>query len=159
MTGRRLHETETRPLTVVLIEDDDGEAKAVERAFRKSRILNRIVRAVDGVEGLALLRGETEHKIEQPLVLLVDINMPRMNGHEFLTALRADKNLKDLIAFTLTTSMDAHDIEQAYDRNVAGYLVKERAGEDFIDLVSTLESFWTVVEFPVLKQKEPRYVG
>ena len=137
-----------KTLTILLLEDDDGEAKAVLRAFRKSRILNYIVRVKDGLEGLEMLRKRLAEDIREPVVALVDINMPRMKGHEFVEAIRADSDLHELTVFMLTTSEDSNDIERAYDSHVAGYIVKERAGEDFLHLVNTLESYWRVVELP-----------
>ncbi|GAA4216447.1 CheY-like chemotaxis protein [Sagittula marina] len=141
-------EKELKALTILLLEDDDGEAKAVLRAFRSSRILNEVVRVTDGISALEELRKRQQAGDENPIVALVDINMPRMNGHEFVEAIRADPELHDLTMFMLTTSGGTEDIQRAYAQNVAGYVVKERAGEDFIHLVSTLETYWRVVEFP-----------
>jgi len=95
-----------------------------------------------------MLRKRLSEDIREPVVALVDINMPRMNGHEFVEAIRADSDLQELTVFMLTTSEDSNDIERAYDSHVAGYIVKERAGEDFLHLVNTLESYWRVVEHP-----------
>ena len=141
--------TPMRPLQILLVEDDDGDVKAIRRAFRNSRIINPIVRAADGVEALEILRGEHESVVEEPFVVLVDLNMPRMNGHEFIAELRRDPKLTAITAFVLTTSGDRTDIERAYGHHVAGYIMKDRAGEDFIDLVSTLENYWKVVELPI----------
>ncbi len=146
------NKADPKHLTVLLLEDDDGEAKAVVRAFRHSRILNDIVRVKDGLEGLDMLRKKLAEGNSDPVVALVDINMPRMNGHEFVETIRADKDLHELTVFMLTTSEDRDDIERAYDSHVAGYIVKERAGEDFLLLVNTLESYWRVVEFPPIGQ-------
>lgn len=142
-------EKKTKPLKIILIEDDDGDAKAVKRAFSKAKIANPIVRAVDGIEGLELLRGESgQEKPEKPYILLVDLNMPRMDGFQFIKALRDDRDLKNTVAFVLTTSKSDADKAKAYDLNVAGYIVKETAGHDFLELVSLVDNYWRLVELP-----------
>lgn len=136
-----------KPLTIVLVEDDDGDAKAIRRAFERARVANPIIRAKDGVEALELLRSD---QVEPPYVLLVDINMPRMNGHEFVTALRADRALRRVIIFMLSTSRSMADVNTAYDNNVAGYVLKDEAGSDFLQMIHMLDDFWHVVEMPQL---------
>ncbi|WMS42784.1 response regulator [Acuticoccus sp. MNP-M23] len=136
-------------LTVMLVDDDDGDAKAVTRAFRSARVSNPIVRARDGVEALEILNGtHPKTRIEPPFVLLVDINMPRMDGHEFVAALREHDDFRKHIVFMLTTSRDVDDINRAYENNVAGYIVKEDAGGDFLRLAHTLDEFWMLVQKP-----------
>lgn len=81
------------PIGILLVDDDDGDAKAVERTFLKARIANRIVRARDGVEALEILRGtDKQPRLDRPYLLLVDLNMPRMNGIQLVTAIREDPN-------------------------------------------------------------------
>lgn len=135
---------------ILLVEDDDGDAKAVERAFRKEQLPNPIVRAVDGVEALEVLRHQhPQLTIGDSRILIVDLNMPRMNGLELIGELRKDPQLHREIVFVLTTSSRDEDIFAAYDYNVAGYITKQRAGKDFIDLMNIMESYWRVNEFPV----------
>lgn len=143
LSGKRL-----RRLSILLVEDDDGDAKAIRRAFRNAPNANPIVRATDGVEALEILRSKSETGIQEPFVILVDLNMPRMNGHELLAAIREDPELTAITAFVVTTSRDRTDVERAYNLHVAGYILKDRAGDDFSDLVSTLESYWKMVERP-----------
>ncbi len=134
---------------VLLVEDDDVDARAVERGFRKSNIGNRIVRVTNGSEALAILRGETgEPPLRRPNVVLLDLNMPGMNGFEFLDAVRADSELKSTVVFVLTTSSDARDLARAYDSCVAGYVIKAKAGQDFINLAQMLEKFEIAVKLP-----------
>ena len=136
-----------KSLNILLVDDDDGDAKAVQRAFQRAKIANPIVRAVDGVEALEILRGENgKAKSPSPCILLVDLNMPRMNGIEFVKALRADRGLRHSVVFILTTSKREEDIVAAYDLNVAGYIVKETAGLDFLNLVTLMDYYWRVVE-------------
>jgi CheY-like chemotaxis protein len=139
------------PISILLIEDDDIDAEAIQRAFKKQKIANPITRAVDGVEALELLRGEDkERTLNSPYIILLDINMPRMNGHEFLKELRADKALHGCVVFVLTTSDADRDVDQAYSQNVAGYIIKSRAGADFVNLTGLIDHYWRYIELPRL---------
>lgn len=141
--------TKNKPVHILLVEDDDVDAEAIVRAFHKQRIANPISHVSDGIEALAALRGDGEkERLPRPYLILLDINMPRMNGIEFLQALRQDKELERSIVFMLTTSNRDEDKLAAYDEQIAGYLLKARAGEEFADLISMLNSYWRVVEFP-----------
>lgn len=140
-------------LNIVLVEDDDGDAKAVRRAFDKARIANPIHRVVDGVAALAYLRGETGTP-PSTYVILLDINMPRMNGLEMLSELRKDPRLSRAIVFILTTSSDDRDRCAAYEKHVAGYIVKSRAGADFLELIATLDHYWRIIELPDMTRPE-----
>lgn len=139
----------TRTVTLLLVDDDDGDARSVQRAFASARIVNPIVRAIDGVDALDILRGSNGRtKLAPPYLLLVDLNMPRMNGIELIDALRHDPDLHSCIAFVLTTSRRDEDKVAAYDLNVAGYIVKEHAGQDFQRLIDMMQCYWRVVELP-----------
>lgn len=141
--------TQNQAVQVILVEDDDGDAKAINRAFEKAKITNPIIRAIDGIEALKILRGEDNTTpIKKPYILLVDLNMPRMNGLTFIKELRNDKALKHSIVFVLTTSKKDEDKVSSYDLNVAGYIVKETAGHDFLKLVDLLNCYWRIVEMP-----------
>lgn len=132
-------------VTLLLIEDDDVDAMTIERSFLKQRIANPIIRAYDGIEALELLRSRD---ITRPLVILLDLQMPRMGGLEFLKELRADENLLDLVVFVLTTSKSDEDMLSSYRQHIAGYFVKGEAGENFLDIVNVLNSYWKVVHLP-----------
>ncbi len=137
------------PLTILLVEDDDGDAKAVRRAFRVGHVNNPIRRAMDGLEALEILRGESgAEKLSRPYLLLTDLNMPRLNGVEFIRSLRDDSSLRDSVVFMLTTSDRKEDRDACYALNIAGYIVKETAGADFTELVRMLSAYSRVVEMP-----------
>lgn len=138
----------SKPLQIILVEDDDGDAKAVKRAFLQAKIANPIIRAVDGVEALSLLRGEGEFVLNKPYVLLVDLNMPRMGGIELIRNIREDVDLCQTVIFVLSTSSSEEDKSAAYDLNVAGYILKETAGQDFLELSDMLDNYWKIVELP-----------
>jgi CheY-like chemotaxis protein len=137
------------PICILLVEDDDGDAKAVERTFQKARIANPILRARDGVEAMEILKGsDKQPRIEPPYLLLVDLNMPRLDGIQLVKAIRADPELRETIIFMLTTSNRAEDKQAAYSLNVTGYILKERAGEDFLKLFNLVDTYWRIVEMP-----------
>ncbi len=136
-------------LQILLVEDDEVDARAVKRGLTKNKIFNPVTLARDGCEALDYLRGENgKERIPRPYVILLDLNMPRMNGIEFLKAIRGDAGLSKSIIFVLTTSQDDRDRSAAYDNHVAGYITKSEAGRDFLNLVQMLERFVIVVQFP-----------
>jgi len=132
------------PVNILLVEDDSIDAKAFMRAMEKLKIGNPVTHAKDGVEGL-----EKIQVMPRPNLVILDINMPRMNGLEMLRRLRADSKLRDTIVFVLTTSNDDEDKFEAYNLNVAGYMLKSDMGNSFVRAVSLVENYWKVVEFPV----------
>jgi len=136
-------------IRILLVEDDDGDAKAVERTFMKSGLAKSIVRAVDGIEALEILQGtDLRPRLQQPYLLLVDLNLPRMSGLELVAAIREDPQLRDTVIFVLTTSSREQDKNAAYALNVAGYILKEKAGEDFQNLFNLVDSYRRIVELP-----------
>jgi CheY-like chemotaxis protein len=134
---------------ILLVEDDEIDAEAIMRGFFSQRIANPFTLVPDGIEALNALRGQNGHaRVPRPYMILLDINMPRMNGLEFLEAVRADPELAQSVVFVLTTSNRDEDMMAAYQQHIAGYLLKARAGKDFIDLISLLDAYWRIVEFP-----------
>lgn len=138
-----------RAVEVLLVEDDDVDVEAVRRAFERERIANPIHVAHDGAEALDCLRGTNgRERIRSPFLILLDINMPRMNGLEFLGELRRDPQLASSVVFVLTTSDRDEDRLASYRKNIAGYILKSRVGEGFIRLVTMMECYWRIVELP-----------
>jgi CheY-like chemotaxis protein len=133
-------------LNILLVEDDEVDVMNVRRAFQANHIANPLFVAGNGVEALEKLRGG-EVPGDRRLILL-DLNMPRMNGIEFLTELRRDPALAATPVVVLTTSNNDRDRVQAYDLNVAGYLVKPVTFSEFAELMATLNKYWTLVEMP-----------
>ena len=139
-------------VTILLVEDDEIDAEAIQRAFVKNKLANPLVIAKDGVEALEVLRGENgKSKLCPPYLILLDLNMPRMNGLEFLTELRADPDIGDSIVFVLTTSDLDEDKVAAYGHRVAGYTVKSKVGGSFLALVTMVDAYWRIIEFPPAK--------
>jgi len=136
-------------VNILLVEDDEIDVKAVKRALLELKIANPLMRATDGIDALEKLRGENgNERLARPYMILLDLNMPRMGGLEFLDELRNDPDLQRSIVFVMTTSAAEEDRFRAYDKNVAGYLVKDGPVRSFIDAFTMLEHYWRVVEFP-----------
>jgi len=135
---------DTKILNILLVEDDEVDVMNVRRAFKKNNITNPMWVAGNGLEALEMLRSGTVPK-ERRLILL-DLNMPKMNGIEFLRELRADQDLVSASVVVLTTSNDERDKVEAYNLNVAGYLLKPVTIVSFVELMATLHKYWTLVE-------------
>ena len=137
-----------KPVNILLVEDDEIDAEWIRRGLANNSIVNDVHHAWDGVEALAMLRGDGVPSIQPPYLLLVDINMPRMNGIELIQQLRADPKFSKTVAFILTTSDRSEDKKQAYGLNVAGYIVKSEIGKTFKPMIDMLEHYWKIVELP-----------
>ncbi len=144
-----LNKQNYKEVTLFIVDDDDIDAIALERALRKLRLLNTVRRARDGQEALDLLRAG---EIPAPFIILLDLNMPRMNGLEFLQALRTDPMLTHAVVFVLTTSKSDEDLVAAYRNHVAGYVFKQHMDRDFLEVVGLVEHYWRLVELPVTKE-------
>ncbi|MBL4621730.1 MAG: response regulator [Immundisolibacteraceae bacterium] len=143
-----MNNNDCKPISILLVDDDDIDAMGVERALNKMKLANPFFRARDGIEGLEMLRAQ---EIDQPFLLLLDLNMPRMSGIEMLRELRKDPALRSTVVFVLTTSDDDKDKVAAYNENIAGYVVKNKLDTGFDDLLQLLDHYWRLVEFPVIR--------
>jgi hypothetical protein len=133
-------------INFLLVDDDEVDVMNVQRAFRKNNITNPLYVASDGLEALTMLKGG-EVPGERRLVLL-DLNMPRMSGIEFLRALRADEALRATTVVVLTTSHEESDRVEAYNLNVAGYILKPVTFANFVEAMATLNKYWMLSEIP-----------
>ena len=131
---------------ILLVKDNDDDAEIVVRGFAAQKIVNTVERAHDGNEALALMR--TAVREGQLPVVLLDLKMPGMDGFEFLEEVRRDPDLRRALIFVLTASEDEEDKSRSFDYNVAGYIVKDRAGAGFIEVFRLFERYWEVVERP-----------
>jgi CheY-like chemotaxis protein len=135
-------------VTILLVDDDKVDAMAVKRSFRELKIGNPVIEAHTGIEALQHLRGENGYKkVSEPLLILLDLNMPRMGGIEFLEELRRDPVLHSTLVFVMTTSAAEEDRRLAYQKNVAGYVLKNRLEQSFLEAIGMLEHYWRVIEF------------
>ncbi|WP_342620167.1 response regulator [Rhodoferax sp. GW822-FHT02A01] len=129
-------------LTILLIDDDDVAAEAAIRNLRKCGVDFPLYVASNGAEGLRALRGQGPHgELPKATIVLLDINMPVMDGFEFLEALRADPALRSQVVFVLTTSDADADRTRAYHKCIAGYMVKSAVGHQFANLANLLKSY------------------
>ena len=132
-------------LNVVLVEDDEVDVMNVRRAFKKNNITNPLFVAANGLEALALMRDPATPTKNR--IVLLDLNMPKMNGIEFLRALRADPQMSHTPVVVLTTSNEDKDRVEAFQFNVAGYLLKPVTFTSFVEVMAALNKYWTLVEF------------
>jgi CheY-like chemotaxis protein len=136
-------------LNILLVEDDEVDVMTVQRAFKKGNISNHLYLAGNGIEALTILRGKPGDAASMPTdrrIILLDLNMPKMNGLEFLQELRADSTIRHIPVVVLTTSNEEQDRIQAYNLNVAGYILKPITFANFVDLMVTLNKYWALCE-------------
>lgn len=135
-----------RALTILLVDDDEVDVMTVKRAFTKANITNKVYVATDGVEALEMLRGPDLPTTRR--IVLLDLNMPRMNGIELLREVRKDPQLAGLTVVVLTTSNEDRDRVEAFQLNVAGYLLKPVTFSEFAEVMAALNKYWTLMELP-----------
>ena len=134
---------DSRP--VLLVEDDTIDAMTVRRAFRDLKVTNQLVHTVNGEEALAYLREDAKDK---PCLILLDLNMPKMNGTEFLAVAKVDPVLKKIPVVVLTTSSEERDVVQSFRLSVAGYIIKPVDYRNFVDAIRMIDLYWTLSELP-----------
>jgi CheY-like chemotaxis protein len=130
---------------LVVIEDDDVDVESVVRSLNRNGIFGEITVFRDGLEALRALQQDSAFVHSRPLLILLDLDLPRLNGLEFLDALRSDPRLRGITVFVLTLSDRVEDKLAAYDRQVAGYLLKSTLGENFALLPKLLRSYCRLV--------------
>lgn len=140
---------------VLLVEDDSIDAMTVRRAFRDLKMTNPLQHAVNGEEALAYLQNPANDK---PCVILLDLNMPRMNGIEFLKVAKAEPDLRRIPVIVLTTSSEERDVVESFRLNVAGYIIKPVDYRNFVEAVRTIGLYWTLSELPQEKAEDPNAV-
>jgi CheY-like chemotaxis protein len=133
-----------RVINILLVEDDDVDVMTVKRAFARNNISNPLYVASNGIE--ALLRKENIPSKRR--LILLDVNMPKMNGIEFLRELRADPALQQASVVMMTTSNEERDRIEAFKLNVAGYLLKPVTFQQFAEVMSTINKYWALMEMP-----------
>lgn len=138
----------TETISILVIDDDELTAELVERSLRDCTFRHRIIEARDGQEGLDVLLGRSGTKITRPYLVLLDLNMPRMNGFEFLEAVRAHPRIADSVIFVVTTSDSDSDRTRAYQEQIAGFMNKASVGPQFAHLARLLHDYSTTVELP-----------
>ena len=130
---------------ILLVEDDEIDVLTVRRALKELKIANQLSVAANGEEALALLK---KNGATRPALILLDLNMPRMSGLEFLRQARADGCVRGIPVVVLTTSRQDQDIVQGFDYNVAGYMVKPVDYRQFLEVMKAIDQYWTLSELP-----------
>lgn len=131
---------------ILLVEDDDVDVMTVKRAFNDLKVTNRLVSTVNGEAVLEYLRSRSNMK---PSVILLDLNMPKMNGIEFLKTVKTDQALRKIPVVVLTTSGAEQDIAESFNLGVAGYMVKSVDYVKFVDIIRTIDMYWSLSELPL----------
>lgn len=140
----------SRPIEILLIEDNAGDARLAREALRDAKVANNLSWVADGVEAMSFLHREGQYaSAPRPDLILLDLNLPRKDGREVLSAIKADERLKRIPVVILTTSQAEEDIIRAYHLNANCYISKPVDLDQFIKVVKTIEDFWlTIVKLP-----------
>ncbi|WP_215395854.1 response regulator [Rheinheimera oceanensis] len=146
--------TKTRPITILMADDDEDDRLLTQDALRESRVLNSLYCVEDGVELLEYLRKEGKYAngvpCPRPSLILLDLNMPRMDGREALHNIKNDDNLRGIPIVILTTSKQEEDMVRGYNLGAASYITKPVNFEGLVELMRTLGKYWVeFVELPV----------
>jgi CheY-like chemotaxis protein len=131
--------------SILLVEDDIVDMMSVKRALKDIKVTNPLIHVENGVDALEYLRA---HEHEQPAIILLDLNMPKMNGIEFLSIMKTDDHLKRIPVIVLTTSQGELDKVQSFDLGVAGYMIKPVDYQQFVEVMRTIRLYWTLSELP-----------
>lgn len=130
---------------IMLVEDDHVDAMTLKRALKDLKVANQLVHKLNGEEALAYLKDEANPK---PCVIFLDLNMPKMNGIEFLQVAKSDNNFRRIPVVVFTTSKNEWDRFESFNLSAAGYIVKPADYKSFVEAIRTVELYWTLSEFP-----------
>lgn len=142
--------TQTRAVEVLLVEDNPGDVRLTQEAFKDGRVNVNLTVAMDGVEAMDVLHRNGLHATKpRPDLILLDLNLPRKNGREVLQEIKADDILKRIPVIVMTTSKAEQDIYRAYNLNANCYVTKPVDLDEFMNVVRSIEDFWlTIVTLP-----------
>ncbi|MEL6823241.1 MAG: response regulator [Calditrichota bacterium] len=132
--------------TILLVEDDMVDAMTVRRALKELQVTNPLTIKGNGEEALDFLNDPAN---EMPCIILLDLNMPRMNGIDFLKVIKNQDNLRSIPVIVLTTSKADQDVGTTFDLSIAGYMVKPVDYKKFVETLKTIRLYWTLCELPV----------
>jgi len=130
---------------ILLVEDDQVDVMTVKRALKEIHVTNPVVNPENGEEALKYLR---DPESEKPCIILLDLNMPIMNGIEFLQVMKHDPLLRRIPVVVLTTSEEQQDKINSFDLGVAGYMAKPVDYRQFVEVMRTIDTYWTISEVP-----------
>ncbi|ODT86208.1 MAG: two-component system response regulator [Nitrosomonadales bacterium SCN 54-20] len=130
---------------ILLVEDDRVDTMTVTRALKELQVKNTLVHVENGEEALDYLQDPTSNK---PCIMLLDLNMPIMNGIELLKVVKNDQQLKRIPVVVLTTSEEQQDKVNSFDLGIAGYMTKPVDYQQFIGIMRAIDAYWTMSEMP-----------
>lgn len=130
---------------ILLVEDDRVDAMTLKRAFNDQKVINPLVEVTNGEEAIEYLRNDGN---QEPCLVLLDLNMPKMNGVEFLKIVKANETLKKIPIVVLTTSTEERDIAASFEQGAAGYMVKSVDYKKFVEIVRAIDAYWSLSELP-----------
>ena len=138
---------------IMLVEDDHVDAMTLKRALKDLKVANQLVHRINGEEALDYLKDESNPR---PCVIFLDLNMPKMNGIEFLQIVKADNDFRRIPIIVFTTSKNEWDRFETFNLSAAGYIVKPADYKSFVEAIRTVQLYWTLSEFP---DEVPAYAG
>lgn len=148
MNGATMARRQSRPVEILLVEDNPGDVRLTQEALKDGRVMVNLTVASDGVEAMEILRGHRAANTRPDLIVL-DLNLPRKNGREVLEEIKADEELKRIPVIVMTTSKAETDIYKAYNLNANCYVTKPVDLDEFLNVVRSIEDFWlTIVTLP-----------
>ena len=147
---RGINKHECRPIEILMVEDNPGDVRLAVEALKEGKVRNNFHAVADGMEALAFLRREGEYsQASRPDLILLDLNLPKMNGREVLAAIKEDPELKRIPVVILTVSRAEQDIIKTYNLHANCYITKPVDLDQFLEVVKSIENFWlTVVMLP-----------
>ena len=142
-----------KPIHILLVEDNEGDILLTTEAFEEAKIMNTISICRDGQEAIQFLNKEDQYeRAETPDLILLDVNLPKKNGHEVLHYIKNHKNLKLIPVIMLTTSISEKDISKSYENHANCYITKPVEVDNFLNVIASIESFWIkIVQLPPKK--------
>jgi two-component system, chemotaxis family, response regulator Rcp1 len=150
MNGAAMARRQSRPVEILLVEDNPGDVRLTQEALKDGRVLVNLTVAADGVEAMEVLRRQGVHAGKRlPDLIVLDLNLPRKNGREVLEEIKADEDLKRIPVIVMTTSKAEQDVHKAYNLNANCYVTKPVDLDEFLAVVRSIEDFWlTIVTLP-----------
>ena len=148
----------SRPIEILLVEDNPGDVRLIKEAFREGKVLNVLHVVEDGVEAMAFLRRQNTHaQAPRPGLILLDLNLPRKDGREVLAEIKGDENLKRIPVVILTSSKSEEDVFRTYNLHANAYVAKPMGLNEFMATVRSIEDFWlAIVKLPPNGERDGR---
>ena len=147
---KKIDQGACRPIEILMVEDNPGDVRLTVEALKEAKVRNNLHTVEDGVEALAFLRREGRYaEVPRPDLVLLDLNLPKMNGREVLAEIKEDPDLRRIPVVILTISQAEQDIVKSYNLHANCYITKPVDLDQFLEVVKSIENFWlTIVKLP-----------